>query len=84
MLKDLIDERLEFMYAKLSRGPVDILMPPTDLSFPSNFIEKRLGATKSFHIFSFEEVGMFDPFPKELMDVNFHIPTEAADLVYRG
>ena len=60
-------------------------MPPTEFSIPNKFLERKdLGKTETYHIFSFEEIGMFDPFPNEHMDVNFYVPTAENDLVYRG
>ena len=38
---------------------------------------------KSFHIWGFTQIGMFDPFPDEPMETEFNIPQTEGDLVYR-
>lgn len=37
-----------------------------------------------FNIFSFDQIGMIDPYPEEQLDTNFAIPITDEDLVYRG
>ena len=37
-----------------------------------------------FNIYSFEQIGLVDPYPDEQLDTNFSIPKTEDDLVYRG
>ena len=37
-----------------------------------------------FNIYSFEQIGLQDPYPDENMDTNFATPKTDEDLVYRG
>ena len=41
-----------------------------------------LQRSKNFHISTFEQIGFFDPFPKEHMCTNFYVPTDEDDEVY--
>ena len=37
-----------------------------------------------YNIYSFDQIGMIDPYPDEQMDTNFAVPLTDEDLVYRG
>ena len=39
---------------------------------------------KSYQIWSFQQIGMSDPFPNEPMETEFSVPTCNDDLVYRA
>ena len=36
--------------------------------------EEAIERAKSYHIWSFSEIGMFDPFPEEPMETEFSVP----------
>lgn len=61
--------------------------PNSENSIDEAFLEKCsnvIGRARSYHIWSFEQIGMPDPFPNEEMECEFIPPNSPEDLVYRG
>ena len=87
MLKELIEERMKYMYGNMYLGISDkSKMPSNQYSVGEKFYQQFAEAipiAQSYHIWSFEQIGLFDPFPQEPMETSFIIPTTDEDLVYR-
>ena len=86
MIIDLIDERISFMYGVLKSGKKPEYMPNSTYGFSENDYDefaKSIKNAKSYNIWSFEQIGLFDPYPDEIMETSFSIPITDGDLVYR-
>ena len=87
MLISLIEERMNFMYGNLNNGEELPNMPDGKYKCVDQFYEffgTAIERAKSFNIWSFEQIGLNDPYPDELMETTFFIPKTEEDLVYRG
>ena len=85
-LKDMINQRREIMYDKLTSDIKPHNLPDDKYKCDEKFNSKFEGAikrAKCFNIWSFEQIGMFDPYPEEQMETTFAIPQSDKDLVYR-
>ena len=76
------------MYGKLKNSDMitEIKLPDSDLSTSKEFyasFKSSIFNARSFNIWSFEQIGLFDPFPEEPMETNFLVPETEEDLVYR-
>jgi hypothetical protein len=88
MLKDLIDERVNFMYGDIrefqtTNKPDDLLNKHMTEEYYDAF-EGILTRAGMFNIYSFEQIGLMDPYPDENVDTHFALPKTDEDLVYRG
>ena len=77
-----------FMYGDLSNTNQEFRYPDAKYGIKDSEeynikYESAIERAKSFNIWSFEEIGMFDPFPEEPMETNFSVPQSEEDLVYR-
>ena len=72
MLQALINERIHFMYGNLKNNDIsNFNLPSKDLVCKEEFYDdftKSILRAKAFNIWSFEQIGLFDPFPNELME----------------
>lgn len=87
MLVELIEERMKFMYGNMYMGIRDKKKMPgkqygLDQQFYDNFAE-AISKAQPYNIWSFEQIGLFDPYPLEPMETKFHIPETDEDLVYQ-
>ena len=60
-------------------------LPSDDLSTDAKFyklFKPTITEAQPHHIWSFEQIGLFDPFPLELMESKFEIPETKDSLVY--
>ena len=63
-------------------------LPGDDLKNDEKFyflFKPSITEAQSYHIWSFEQIGLFDPFPNELMETKFEIPhgcQKKEELVY--
>ena len=49
------------------------------------YVDEYVGVihrAKSYHVWSFQQIGMLDPYPNEPMEIDFEIPKSFDDLVY--
>ena len=90
-LSDLIEERIKYMYGNLKceckASKSENKLPASDLSSSEEFYDdfkNSIKNAKCFNIWSFGQIGMYDPFPEEHMETHFHVPETQEDLVYRG
>ena len=75
---------MHFMYGLLSKK-CQIKYPSKKFRISKAYTEKYKEAiepAKLSNIWSFNEIGMFDPFPSEAMEKDFNIPEKDDDLVY--
>ena len=67
---------MKFMYGFLENN-IPLGLPSDDYGSDKAFykmFKQSISEAKSFNIYSFEQIGLFDPFPKELMESEFIIP----------
>jgi hypothetical protein len=88
MLKDLIDERVYYMYGDIDQARIKYIPDKSmnnylDDSYMDAF-EGIICRAAMFNIYSFDQIGLIDPYPDEQLDTNFAIPATDEDLVYRG
>jgi len=65
--------------------PMSMLYPSKKFNISEKYVKKYKNAihpADTFHIFSFEQIGIFDPFPMEPMETKFKIPVNDDDLIY--
>lgn len=83
-LKELIEERMVFMYGYL-KDYYPTNLPSDDYGTDAAFYKAfrpAIREAQSYNIWSFEQIGLFDPFPQELMDSKYEVPRTADNLVY--
>ena len=74
------------MYGVFSSGKQSEYMPDSTYALKQDQYDKftdSITRAKPFHIWSFEQIGLFDPYPDEEMETNFNIPKTDEDYVYR-
>ena len=88
ILEELVQERIEYTYQRLiehgKATPEYALGQPT-WHFEKEQLEKFESVfplAQNYQISSFEQIGMFDPFPKEESEMPFTVPTTKDEQVY--
>ena len=87
MLVELINERMSFIYGNLNMGEEPKFLPDKKYKCTEKFLlkfENSFERAKSYNIWSFEQIGLYDPYPLEHMETKFYIPKTDEDLVYRS
>ena len=91
-----IAQRMTFIYGRLIKKAESDNTHNSDGHNPDinewtvseKYIEKKyknvITRAKSYNIWSFEQIGLFDPFPSEPIETTFSLPKTEEDLVYRG
>ena len=86
MLVELVNERMHHLYGHVTdKIPSTMKYPDKKFIVTDKYLKKYKNAIQphgTFHIYSFEQLGIFDPFPMEPMETKFKIPETDEDLLY--
>lgn len=84
---EVVEDLMAYHYKPITDKLIPVNYPSSENSVDETLLEKYsqvIDRARSFHIWSFEQIGMPDPFPDEEMECDFIPPNSAEDLVYRG
>ena len=83
VLTELIEDRMRHMYGRLHE--LECQRPSDTWSLNDKFYSKFdqvVTPAQSFNIYSLEQIGMPDPYPREPMEMDFEMPSKEDDLLY--